>query len=587
MGTRRTAPLAAGSLVGACLVIAAALLPTRAPSVDLSDCVTLDVSVSTEKGDLVEEMAERYNDEQRVIGDRCAQVETDKLTSGTASEELATGWDEQATGAPKPDVWLPSSSLWAQLLEHRTGEELVSGEEKSVTTSPLVIAMPEKMARALGWPEVDLGWSDLRDLANNPDWGERGHPEWGRFAMGKDNPYHSTSGLAATIATYYAATRDRGGFSEHAVSRDAEVQAFVRQVESSVAHYATDSVVFLGNAYTEDQKGSDKPYISAMITQEQMTYLYNAGAPTGDPADLNTQPPPNDPLVAIHPADGTVMIDHPYLVLAGTSGHTREVAADFRDYLLAEEQQAAFVEHGFRDSEGRTSEKVATSVGTTAQRSVDSIDLPSAKLVETMLDRWRTYRLRADVLLVLDESASMKETSDPRATESVSKLELLESAVQRGLDLLDNDDRVALWTFSTGPDYTRRMPMSPVGEVRDELSHVVRDDLRGKGNTALYNTTHAAHEMMRENLDPGRVNAIVLLTDGHDTVRGGVSRDELLDSIDAEHLDTSVRIFTIAYGRDADVEALEAIATRSKAAAYEARDPSDIDQVFVSALSNF
>ena len=32
------------------------------------------------------------------------------------------------------------------------------------------------------------------------------HPEWGRFKLGKTNPYFSTSGLNATIASYFAAT---------------------------------------------------------------------------------------------------------------------------------------------------------------------------------------------------------------------------------------------------------------------------------------------------------------------------------------------------------------------------------------------
>ncbi len=583
---RRTVPPTVGALVGAVLVTGTVLLPVDDSPTVSSDCVTVTVNSSTEKGDLIDELAERYNDEERVVNGHCGEVEVHKLTSGEASEQLEHGWDQQATGAPEPDVWLPSTSLWARLLEHRTGRDVVSGEDDSITTSPLVIAMPEKMARALGWPENSLGWSELKTLANNPDWSEYGHPEWGRFAMGKDNPRLSSSGLAATIATYHAATRDSGGFTERNLSGDADVLKFVRDIESSVAHYSDDSVVFLDNLYAEDRKRSPKPYISAMAIQEQMAYLYNEGAPTGDPADLGTRPAPHDPLVAIHPDDGTVLVDHPFLVLRGAGEAQRTIAADFRDFLLAEAQQEAFMNHGFRDREGRTTDAVASSVGASARWNTEPIDLPSPALVDRMLDSWEVVRRRGSVLLLLDVSASMNEPVDPGATQAVSKLELLKPAVLRGLELLDDDDEVALWTFSTDPPLTEVMPMSTVGEVRDELTGLV-SGLTARGNTALYEATHDAHEAMREDLDVQRINAVVLLTDGHDTMRGGVSREELLNAIDAEYLDTSVRVFTIAYGEDADRATLAEIAAASKARAYDASDPSNIDQVFISAFSNF
>lgn len=584
---RRTVPRTVGALVGAVLVTGTLLLPSNGAEVDFSHCVEIKVNSSTEKGDLVQKLAEQYNADRRVVGGVCGRVEVEKLTSGAASEHLERGWNEQASEVSEPDVWLPSTSLWARLLEHRRGEDVVSGEDDSIITSPLVIAMPERMAKALGWPERSLGWSDLRDLVNGPGWSEYGHPEWGRFRMGKDNPRLSSSGLAATIATYHAATLAHGGFTERNLDENGDVLTFARNIESSVLHYEKDSVVFLETLYAEEQKASPRPYVSAIAIQEQMVYHYNQGELAGEVTDLGTKAKPRDRLVAIHPDDGTVLLDHPYLVLRGVSEQKRAVAEDFRTYLLAEKQQQAFVEDGFRDAEGETDEIVASSVGSSTRWDTKPIDLPETAMVHTMLESWEKVRLRGSVLLLLDVSESMKETADAAATQVESKLEKLRPAVLRGLELLDDDDEVALWTFATEPAFTEVVPMGRVDKVRDELTaHVKGLTVRGN-RTALYEATHAAHEAMREDLDADRINAVVVLTDGHDTTRDGMSRAELLDAIDAEYLDTSVRVFTIAYGKDADRATLAEIAAASKAQSYDASDPNTIEQVFISAFSNF
>ncbi|EHR60665.1 vWA domain-containing protein [Saccharomonospora cyanea] len=584
MTVGRTVPLVVGSLVGIIGVIGAVLVPSA--SVDYSDCVSLRVNSSTEKGDLVTVLADEYNSEKHVVEGRCAEVRVNKLTSGEAAQHLAEGWDASQAKMPRPDVWLPSTSLWAGLAELRSDRTLFTGENDSITTSPLVIGMPRKMAVALGWPDKHLGWSDLRNLARNPDWTAHGHPEWGLFAMGKDKPPLSSSGLAATIAAYHAAAGNPAQLTEGHLT-DSETLEFVRDVESSVVHYSEDSVTFLGNLYVEDQKGTGKPYISAMIMQEQMVYAYNQGAPTGNPSHMGRQRRPNDPLVAIQPADSTVVLDHPFLVLDHVSDEQHAVAEHFRDFLLEREQQDRFIEHGFRDSEGRTSGDVADSVGTTPQLTTDAVGLPGPEVVDLMLDVWQDrIRIRGNVLLLLDVSGSMNEPIDPGAPGSTTKLDLLKPVVKQALDLLDEEINVALWTLTTAPEHVVREQLRPIGEARQELLALV-DDLEADGETNLYDATHAAYQAMGGKIDPNHFNAIVLLTDGRDTARGGVSRQELLDAVTTEDVKTSVRIFTIAYGGDADRATLDAIATATKARAYDPSNLSDISQVFRSVFSHF
>ncbi len=105
----------------------------------------------------------------------------------------------------------PASSSWAGLVDQGATDldrpSPMPKERPSLVQTPLVIAMPLPMAQALGWPDAQIGWKDLAAIVEAPKgWDSKGHPEWGRFKLGKTNPYFSTSGLNATIAAFFAAT---------------------------------------------------------------------------------------------------------------------------------------------------------------------------------------------------------------------------------------------------------------------------------------------------------------------------------------------------------------------------------------------
>src|SRR5207237_2154923 len=137
----------------------------------------------------------------------------------------------------------------------------------SIAQTPLIIAMPQPMAQALGWPDKRLGWSDILALARDPrGWGGRGHPEWGRLKLGKTNPNYSTSGLNATIATYFAAT-GRSSDLTLADVQSKKVTDYVRAVESSVVHYGDTTLTFLSNLQAADDSGQGLTYISAVAVE--------------------------------------------------------------------------------------------------------------------------------------------------------------------------------------------------------------------------------------------------------------------------------------------------------------------------------
>lgn len=552
------------------------------------DCVPLVVNSSTEKDDLLRDLAGRYNAAGREVDGRCGNVSVYGLTSGTAMEALAGEWNKQE-GGPYPQVWTPTSSLWVGQLAQRGRGDLVVGEPESITNSVLTIAMPRQMADVVRERFPDPGWQSVLDLAQG-NWAALGRPDWGEFVLGRDNPHLSTSGLAATIAIYHAAAGEPDAITAAQLD-DANVRSFVHGVESAVSHYGDDATKFMRQMYDEDRKSPRVPYLSAIVVQEQLAFQYNKGAPGGGPEQMDDNGPPHSPLVALNPAEGTFELDHPYVVLSSASGLQRAIADDFREFLLEPEQQRLFAQVGFRGLNGRADDDLADTLGLPDHERPELIEPPSPTVIKAMLDSWDAARRRARVLVVLDVSNSMNEQANPSVTTgdgAKTKMALLRPAVLRGLDWLADDDEVGLWTFSSGSPkpYTVQVPISRVSDVRERFTQVVKT-VRANGNTALYQTTREAHRLMLDRADPNRINAIVLLTDGENSPADVAGRKAMLSEVDSTRHDTSIRIFTIPYGKDADVETLSSIAALSKAITYDASDPVDINKVFVSVFSNF
>ncbi|MDQ1395837.1 MAG: Ca-activated chloride channel, partial [Acidimicrobiaceae bacterium] len=182
-----------------------------------SGCTGVDVASSPEKFDLLSTLAGTFNKSKDAkVNGTCAFLRINKVSSGTAEQFLANGWQESDTSVPKPVIWTPAASAWGAVLNDALAGKgqapLAPTDPKPFIRTPLVIAMPRPMAQALGWPNTPIGFGDLLALSRDPTgWGSKGHPEWGAFRLGKTNPHISTSALNETIAQYYAATGKTSG----------------------------------------------------------------------------------------------------------------------------------------------------------------------------------------------------------------------------------------------------------------------------------------------------------------------------------------------------------------------------------------
>ncbi|MGH8924098.1 MAG: substrate-binding domain-containing protein, partial [Acidimicrobiia bacterium] len=299
-------------------------------------CEEVPIATSPEKFTLFTSLAETFNATGTEFDGECAVITVYRASSGAAARMLAEGWPEDGSAGPLPVIWSPAASTWGAIVNERLaarGEEPIANDFERVMITPLVLGMPRPMAEALGWPEADIGWADILQLAADPEgWGALGHPEWGDFRLGKTNPNFSTSGLAATAATYYAATGKTVGLTEADLD-DPEVLEFVRGVEAATVHYGDTTLTFLDNMYRADQEGRGLTYASAVAVEEVSIIAYNRG----DPADTGTPgPAPRVPLVAIYPEEGTLYSDNPAYILDApwVSDVARQAATAFRSFVI-------------------------------------------------------------------------------------------------------------------------------------------------------------------------------------------------------------------------------------------------------------
>ncbi|MGI9023741.1 MAG: extracellular solute-binding protein [Acidimicrobiales bacterium] len=573
-------------------------------------CTAVDLASSPEKIDLLTDLVRTFNGSAASkSGDTCAFVRLQKKSSGTAEQLLAQGWPDEATNGPRPVVWSPASSAWGAVLNEQlraagqpamapvaAGGQAGAEAAKPFQLPPLVIDMSKPMADALGYPDTPIGYGDILALAQDPaGWGGKGHPEWGPFRLGKTNPNFSTSALSATVAQYYAATGKTADLSNEDLARP-EVDAFARGVESSVVHYGDITLTFLNNWYRNDARGTALTYASAVAVEEKSVIDYNKGNPDGilDPGEVPR--PPKIPLVAVYPKEGTLFSDNPFIVLNApwVTPQATDAARLFERFVLEPENQRRVLSFGFRpgNSQVALGDPITKANGVDPDQPQNVLGLPDPPVLVRVLQLWGEQRKTARVLMVLDVSGSMGEPADDQNN---TKLDLAKQAAIDALTQFKSDDEVGLRIFSTEisatppTDYVDLVSIGPIGTQREQIATKIRSLTPTQG-TPLYTVTNDSYNVMRESYDPARINAVVLLSDGKNEDPRNSNLDALLANLRAGNEGQSsrpVRVFPIAYGKDADLGVLRRIAEATNAAAYDATNPTTIAAVLTAVVSNF
>ena len=111
--------------------------------------------------------------------------------------------------------------------------------------------------------------------------------------------------------------------------------------------------------------------------------------------------------------------------------------------------------------------------------------------------------------------------------------------------------------------------------------------MRSIGGTGLYDTIAAGYREVHRIWRPDQQNVLMVMTDGKNEDAAGLSMAELVRTLRrGRDRAKPVTVILIAYGRDADVPALNQAAAAAGGRTYVARNPTDIGKVFLAAMVN-
>ncbi len=524
--------------------------------------IAIDISSSNTKEDWLNAVVEKFNNEQHKLpSGQLIFVRATHVTSGGSQTAILDG-------RSTPTVWSPGDQSWVdtanQTWRDRNGRPLVSEACAPTVYAPIGFAMWRPMAEALGWPDQPINWEDLANLSADPEgWKTLGHPEWGTFKFGHTHPDFSNVGLLMMTALAYSIEGKTNGLTPDEVYSQEVVDAFTR-VEQNTFHYGIQS----------------RPLMQ-LLAQRGPTYLH---AVTSSEAEtLKTNAEFKDqlrfPLVFIFPGKGTFWSEQPYCILEGdwVTDEQKQGAEIFLDYILERDQQALAVANYVRpvDTSIPLSAPLDLDNGTdprVTRDTVPALESPSSEVAQAVKDVFHQTKKKATIILVIDTSGSMEGDKIKAATANSAAF----------IERIAPDDEIYVIGFANS---VYDIGGGRAGEVSEELARSV-NGLIADGNTPLYDAVCAGADQLNalqaEDAADGekRLYGIVLLSDGEDTA-STKTENQMFNCLPSGESVEGFKVFTIAYGDDANEDLMLRIANRTNGKKFKG-DPDTIESIYNS-----
>ncbi|MCE7008953.1 substrate-binding and VWA domain-containing protein [Kibdelosporangium philippinense] len=474
----------------------------------------------------------------------CYRVEMVVNDSAVVADQLA---------APRPvnppAVWVADSSVWLRRAKEK-GAAQVPDSGSSIASSPVVMALAEPAAKARSWPEKQLNWADVIGVGGQD------------LNVGMVDPSVDAVGVSALIA--------------------------VRQVTALSSDPAANNVAVLRKLSPNAASGSSELFAKTGTTASGPPIT---AFPTSERALLdNNAKRKDEQLVAVYPEPASPSLDYPYAVLP-SSEPVAVAAAKFRTAMLSQSVGEALATNGLRFPDGRVAGTPPTD-NRTIVRQLRPVAAPGTAQLDQVLNTWAGISKASRIQAVLDVSGSMNGVIPGSGK---TRMQVTLEASEGGIRLMNPRTKLGIWVFSAeldgDKDYKEVLPVLPLNE---SLPQGALEKLRAikatpTGRTGLYDTALAAYTSARQNWEPGRLNLVLILTDGKNDDDGrGVNRESLLAELGKmQDPNRPLPIVFIGFGPDVDVNELNAISKATGGQAFNTADPTKINEIFFAALSRF
>ncbi|MCW3841970.1 substrate-binding and VWA domain-containing protein [Micromonospora yasonensis] len=537
--------------------------------------IQLSLAAAPEIAPAVEGAADQWVADGAAVGGTCIAVNVTSAESVDVAAAVASKYGATLAGVGQasgtvvtPDIWVPDSASWLLRLKAGGATAFAPANGNSIARSPVVIAMPEPVAARFGWPDKKLGWTDLlRQVTSDKP-----------LRAGIVEPTQDAAALSGLLSLATAASATGGADANKA--QEATIGA-LRALATNRSSLRQD---LLARFPRSSDPAAIASGLGAAALSEEDVVAYN-----------NTKPP--IPLAALYLDPAPVPLDYPFTLLPGVEPAKASAAKvlfevlttpGFKNRLAGQALRAPDGNwgQGFKAPQGAPSpaggDASAASAGQGAAGGLDPAQIQKAT------STWSVATQSGRMLSIIDVSGSMKQkvaTANGATREQVTV-----AAANQGLALFDDSWSIGLWTFSTNlrgsQDYREIVPIKPLSSNRRALQQGLASITPSSGNTGLFDTLLAAYKTVQEDWEPGKVNSIVLFTDGKNDDDNGISQKQLIDQLKKlRDPEQPVQVIIIGIGNDVSKAELDPITAVTGGRTFVTIDPTKIGEIFLQAIA--
>lgn len=436
------------------------------------------------------------------------------------------------SGQRKPDVWIPSSSLWLRMGYGKA----YAGKGDPLARTPIVLAAPRVLMGSFA-DGNKTSWTGLTTAA-----AEQRIP-----AVSMPDAQRSTVGMLSVFAINKAMERttpDRG---------IAELKALT--LRSRITETGADAASMLAKVASEWNATQVVDNLGVFPTTEQQLRTYQNGGHTVA-------------LEGAYPTDAPVEADYPFAVAKATEH------PDLAERLRSAIGRAQLTDAGFRP-----------------YASKNALALPSdPDGLEASTKAWAGYRsVASQVLLLIDTSGSMNDKIKDASGRATTRAALLRASGNAAAQLFGDDTSIGMWYFGeptpSSPPHREIVSFGPItadaaGKPRRAVLASAMQGYRAAetAGTPLYQSVLDATAEMQTRVKRGTATFIVVLTDGDDgESRFAMSAAQFEERLRAQTDPAApVPIIAVGYGPGANMKALTDMATTTGGTAIAATNSADL-----------
>ena len=442
----------------------------------------------------------------------------------------------------------PGSTLWLHELQtqwdaydqyYEQYQERAIVESHVFAASPVVLVLHPKRARQLGYPDCPIGWDTLYEAALQ-------HQDLSLMHA------HGQTGDGKLIAVAeFQAALSRG---------HSDPELFVRSLESMAREYGPTDQSVLARAWEDEEWRVD-----VIIAQERN--ILQA---------LSEHPYIN--AILVYPHEGTIWADHPLALMSfWENSEQYQAFSRLRDHLQTTETGGILLQDGFHPTSSKDLGSIADSQrlyrvqAPVSRQRIQVVNngappmvLPGINVTRTIGQQWGYAKKPADICLVVDVSDSMN---------NADKLPKVKEGIRAFLEKFQNPETTLTVISFNNRAHLDVAPVSILAQKTLIMKAIY--GLSASGMTALLDAVQMAIGSLERQGDSSHIQTIITLTDGQEN-KSELSQKTVLDEL-KKHPD--IVFYGIAYGRDADRELLDKMASVTKGLVVDS-SPSNIQKLY-------